>query len=450
MRVLGRGPLGRYKQLLQSCLIKPNQNQLQAVVLLQNLHDALEGYNPRINTTTWEKTSESAIDSPDFAWVDKEKKSTIFRLPARLSRLWSKSWANDTVLGPRGLYIYGGVGTGKSMIMDLFYDSVSVDRKRRVHFHEFMQGIHHRIHHLKQKGMTHDPIPQIAAQLSAQAWLLCFDELQVTNIVDAMLLRRLFGELMNNGVVMVTTSNRHPDGIQPTGLMAELYQNGIQRQSFLPTIALLKERCQVFNLDGGIDYRKQEQEKAPVYYYPLNENSRQTLAKIMTALSEGHPVVSKTLIMWERKMIIPQACGRVAKTTFKQLCGEPRSSAEYLEIARNFEVLIVEGIPRLSLATRNEARRFITLIDALYDRKVKLIASFESNLKELFNGDAVNTTPDRLLMDDLKLTSKDVQSSIFSGDEEVFAFQRAVSRLIEMRGCAWWAEDPRLDLIRNV
>ena len=215
-QIIKNGPFKVYQHLLSQRKIKENYHQREAIALLQKLHDDLDGYEPPIPHQKISNTKESKLESPDFSWVDNEKSSfSLSSLFSAKSFGWNKLWSSERkniIKGPKGLYLYGGVGTGKSMMMDLFFNTMDISRKRRVHFHQFMQDIHKKVFYLKQKGMTHDPIPAIAAHLSANAWLLCFDELQVTNIVDAMLLRRLFGELMDHGVVMVTTSNRHPDG----------------------------------------------------------------------------------------------------------------------------------------------------------------------------------------------------------------------------------------------
>jgi protein AFG1 len=203
-----RTPLLIYKTLLERGLLKPNLIQANAVEKLEKLHFQLQDYNPPEPYVSHEKTTFTKLDSPDFQWQS-------WSSPTNSNRSFFQSLfqrKTKSLLGPKGLYLFGGVGTGKSMLMDLFYESVPVERKRRVHFHAFMQDIHKRIHQLKEEGIAHDPLPIISASLAKDAWLLCFDELQVTNIVDAMLLRRLFTKLFDHGVVMVATSNRHPDG----------------------------------------------------------------------------------------------------------------------------------------------------------------------------------------------------------------------------------------------
>ncbi|KAJ3016186.1 Lactation elevated protein 1 [Thoreauomyces humboldtii] len=360
--------------------------------------------------------------------------------------------------GPTGLYLYGDVGTGKTMTMDLFYNAANFPRKRRVHFHAFMQDVHKRIHKLRvEKGVTYDPLPIIATELINDAWLLCFDELQVTDITDAMILRRLFDELFRRGMVMVTTSNRHPD---------ELYQNGIQRQSFLPTIALLKERCKVHSLNSGIDYRKEvvhmELKPALVSFReilicfgadvarPLNNATRRHVDAIFKNLTKGHDVGPETLHFLGRTLSIPLAStsASVCSLPFSTICGEPHSAADYLAVVSRFRTILLTDIPRMTLDHRNEARRFITFIDAMYENKTKLLISAETDIKSLFTGEEGARgsgvgAGERLLMDDLKLTTEHLTSAIFTGSEEVFAFQRAVSRLIEMQSLQWLGEDLR-------
>ncbi|KAH9274218.1 hypothetical protein BASA83_003526 [Batrachochytrium salamandrivorans] len=441
-----QGPIALYDNLVISGKLRDDAHQRKSVAKLQTLYEELQQYNPpilqsltkemqNIRSRVGEDSGKDKIQSPDFAWIDKSE-PTVFDMEP----------ANQVIRGPNGMYIYGDVGTGKTMIMDLFYQSINITRKRRVHFHAFMQDIHKRIHRLRvHEGITSDPLPLIALELANTAWLLCFDEMQVTDIGDAMILRLLlahtggfFFELFNRGVVMVTTSNRPPD---------DLYQNGIQRQSFLPAIDLLKSYCQVHSLNSGIDYRKADHHHYPVYFSPIDIETDDIVRRLFKEIRGSVEVDPKELSLWGRTLRIQEAAGRTAKVPFKQLCGEPLSAADYLELAKNFDVVLLTDVPAMTLSRRNEARRFITLIDALYENRVKLIVTMETELSDLFLDEPPShtggtiTDAQRLLMDDLKLSNEQISSSIFTGAEEVFAFQRAISRLTEMQTYGWVGDD---------
>lgn len=338
--------------------------------------------------------------------------------------------SND-VVAPKSLYIYGDVGTGKTMVMDLFYDTLPIERKRRVHFHAFMLDVHARVHRLKMKEPERaDVLGPIAADLASEAYVLCFDEFQVTDIADAMMLRKLFTELFARGVVVVTTSNRHP---------SELYKNGIQRKSFLPCIDLLLEKCEVVCLDSATDYRKAVKEMSQIYFHPLNQKTTHTIDQLTKDLTGGQKMAPMTLDFLSRQLQIPEQANGVARMTFDDLCKKPLSAADYLELVKKFQTIIITDIPRMTMKHRAEARRFITLIDAMYESKTKLIASGETGILEIFNAEeGKNDFNDdfRLMMDDLKLD--DVSSPLFSGQEEAFAFQRALSRLIQMQSKEWF------------
>ncbi|KAI8925542.1 AFG1-like ATPase-domain-containing protein [Entophlyctis helioformis] len=430
--------------------LRNDPHQRQTVALLQSLYRELLAYNPpvlpppkvekkRVMAEVGNDAGREKILSPDFAWID-QNEQTVFGMFKSLFE--SKAAADSVSYGPKGLYLFGDVGTGKTMVMDLFYKTIPIERKRRVHFHAFMQDTHKRIHQLRvHEGIT-------------EAWLLCFDELQVTDITDAMILRRLFSELFKRGVVTVMTSNRHPN---------ELYQNGIQRASFLPAIDLLKERCVVHSLNSGIDYRRQgkhisiglDAAACICPHSPLDIETDDMIRRLFNDLRGSTPgkcLEARELSFWGRKLIVREAAGRIAKIPFKQLCGEAHSAADYLELVKHFDTILLTDIPGMTLAHRNEARRFITLIDAMYENKIRLVATMESNLLDLFSGEPHTNelgqqeyhgmqSAERLLMDDLKLTTEQLTSSMFTGAEEVFAFQRAVSRLIEMQTHAWVGDD---------
>ncbi|KAI8816865.1 AFG1-like ATPase-domain-containing protein [Fimicolochytrium jonesii] len=451
-----QGPLATYTDLLERGLLRPDAHQRKTVELLENLYLRVKAYDPppvqHIDLEAdkalpaHKQHGRDDIMSPDFAWAVKQEEETFLSKVFGLFGGKKEKGVADVVeqRGPRGLYLFGDVGTGKSMTMDLFYNTVDIPRKRRVHFHAFMQDVHRRIHKLRtQKGITYDPIPILAAELVNDAWLLCFDELQVTDITDAMILRRLFDELFKRGMVMVTTSNRPPD---------DLYKNGIQRSSFLPAIDLLKQCLQIHSLNSGIDYRKQDMERLRVYFTPLNSTTAAHIDAIFTKLADGNPIAPRTLTVLGRPVVVPFASPNgVAKISFAEICGQPHSAADYLELVTTFHTILITDIPRMSMAHRNEARRFITLIDAMYENKTRLVVSAETDVAELFSGEeggvpakgngvasvAPKPKVDMLLMDDLKLSTEHLTSPIFTGAEEIFAFQRAVSRLREMQSLQW-------------
>lgn len=329
------------------------------------------------------------------------------------------------------------------MLMDLFYSTLPehIKRKRRVHFHSFMIDVHKRIHAAK-KAMGYrggDPIEPVARDLASDAYVLCFDEFQVTDIADAMILRQLFERLLNYGIVCVITSNRHPD---------ELYKNGIQRSSFVPCIELLKERFEVTDLDSGTDYRRIPRTLSHVYYDPISPENKQEIEKIFKAYTSDpeDPVVrNRKLTTWGRAITVPESSSKVAKFRFDDLCGRAMSAADYLEITKNFGTIFLLDVPKMGLSEKDLARRFITFIDACYDSKVKLLVTSEVPVFKVFADDPTREAHEisahmRSVMDDLGLSNEVVSaSSMFTGDEEVFAFARCCSRLVEM-GSKEWAE----------
>ena len=326
-------------------------------------------------------------------------------VPPRGSTLWR--FLGKKPEPARGLYVWGGVGRGKSMLMDLFFEHVHIHRKRRAHFHEFMLDIHARlkVEREKEKG---DPIPPVVTALADEARLLCFDEMVVNNMADAAIMSRLFAGLIDSGVTIITTSNRHPD---------DLYKDGLNRQLFLPFIELIKDKLDIFTLDGPVDYRRDRLGDAKTWLVPNGPEATVALSDAFFRLTDYPPedrahVPSMELDVGGGRMLhVPKALQGVAVFSFKRLCAEARGAADYLAIARRFHSVIIVGIPVLGPQNRNEAARFVTLIDALYEYRVKLLASADA-------------TPDALYPE---------------GDGR-FEFDRTVSRLMEMQSEEYLAE----------
>jgi cell division protein ZapE len=305
---------------------------------------------------------------------------------------------------PRGLYIHGPVGRGKSMLMDMFFENVAFEPKRRVHFHDFMAEVHARIKHWRDKAPG-DPIPRVAAEIRERAALLCFDEFHVLDIADAMILGRLCAALFEAGTVVVATSNRHP---------RDLYENGINRQLVLPAIDLIETRMEVLKLDGPIDYRLARLERASVYFTPLGAKAAAALDAVwhdLTGMTRGAPGALEVL---GRIVPIPEQARGVARFGFDELCVAAWGPQDYLALADAFHAVVLKDVPRLTPEKRNEATRFTTLIDALYERSVKLVCSAAA-------------LPDQL----------------YAEGDGAFEFARAASRLIEMQTPAYLAQGHR-------
>ncbi|KAF4575161.1 AFG1 ATPase family protein [Pleurotus pulmonarius] len=415
-------PIARYHQLVESGILRGDEHQHRIIGRLQRLHNQLLSYDP------------PTIPNPS------ESNSLLSRIfPFARSDIDAQAPPPNI---PKGLYLYGDVGTGKTMLMDLFYQTLpsNMTRKRRVHFHAFMIDVHKRVHEAK-KAMGYrggDPILPVARDLANEACVLCFDEFQVTDIADAMILRRLLENLMKFGVVMVMTSNRHPD---------DLYKNGIQRSSFVPAIELIKSQIEVTDLNSGTDYRRVPRALSKVYYDPLSEQTDIAIRQIFdqfTSERSDPPIENRPLKIWGRTLLVPKSTSTVAWFEFDKLCGQPLSAADYIEVARVFETVFVVGIPKMGLSQKDMARRFITFIDACYESKTRLFVTSEVPVTQVFSDDASNDAAKpisdhmRSVMDDLGLTSHAVgSSSIFTGEEEVFAFARACSRLVQMGSKEW-------------
>ncbi len=301
---------------------------------------------------------------------------------------------------PRGIYMWGGVGRGKSMMMDLFASCITAVPKRRVHFHEFMLEVHDRLRaeRIKEKG---DPIAPVVADLASEFRLLAFDEMVVNNMADAAIMSRLFTGLLDAGVTIVTTSNRAP---------SDLYKNGLNRQLFLPFIALIEERLDVLTLNGPTDYRLQRLGGFPTWYVPNGPPATEALSRAFFRLTDfpvedrAHVPSEELAVPGGRTLHVPKSLKGVGVFSFKRLCAEARGAPDYLAIARHFHTVIIVGIPKLGPENRNEAARFVTLVDELYEHKVKLLAAADAEPEQLYQ----------------------------AGDG-AFEFERTVRRLMEMR-----------------
>ena len=358
----------RYRALVAAGELRPDADQERAVEALARLAAAL-------------------ADVP-------RKGSILWRLAGRATK------------PPGGVYLWGGVGRGKSMLMDLAFETIPHTPKRRVHFHEFMQEVHARLRseRAKEEG---DPIPPVARAIAEDAKLLCFDEMVINNSADAMILSRLFAHLLDAGVTVVTTSNRPP---------RDLYLGGLNRELFLPFIALIEEALEVVPLNGPTDYRLARLGGMPTWYVPNGPAATAALSEAFFRLTD-YPVEDRARVPREdlplgggRILHVPKSLKGVAVFSFKRLCGEARGAPDYLSVARHFHTVILVGIPRMGPDNRNEAARFVTLIDALYEQKVKLLAAADAEPQDLY----------------------------VAGDG-AFEFERTASRLIEMQSEAYMA-----------
>jgi len=371
-------------------------------------------------------SSRSIIDRYDYLVShgrierDPQQEAIVRRLEALNvaigeSRLASKSSALGWLFGAKqkpvrtkGLYIWGSVGRGKTMLMDLFFDTATLEPKRRVHFHDFMADAHKRIfawRQLKKNGEVKgdDPIAPVAEALAKEAALLCFDEFAVTDIADAMMLGRLFQALWARDVIVVATSNVDP---------VDLYKDGLNRALFLPFIAMIAANMDVEKLDSRTDFRLEKLGGAPVYHVPADETATAALTKAFAALSGEDRGAPAHLPHLGREIVIPQAAGRLARFDYADLCKQPLGAGDFLAIADHFHTIIVDNIPVIQSEERNEAKRFINLVDALYDRHVLLLASAAAEPDALYRA---------------------------AQGREAFEFARTASRLTEMRSGEYMA-----------
>ncbi len=362
-------PLSKYEADLASGNFTPDAAQRKAVEALQRLFDELMVYHGRA----------------ERSWLDK-----------------LKGLFGQQPQAPKGIYFWGGVGRGKTYLVDTFFDALPFKRKMRVHFHRFMHRVHKELKLLKGQS---DPLPLIADKLAAEARVICFDEFFVQDITDAMLLGTLMQELFQRGVVLVATSNIIPD---------ELYRNGLQRQRFLPAIELIKQNCEVINVDSGIDYRLRTLTRAEIYHAPLDAEADTNLQRYFAELAPDHCSrnTDGSIRINGRDIAVRLECDDVVLFEFDAICGGPRSQNDYIEIAQIYHAVLISNVPQLGGANDDAARRFLALVDEFYERRVKLILSAAVPLEKIYS--------------EGKLT---------------FEYQRCVSRLQEMQSHDYLAQE---------
>lgn len=360
-----KGPLYRYQEAVDRGEYQSDESQEKALGLLQNLHDSL---------------------------IQRRNKK-----PGILSRLLGKSQSRSAV---KGLYFWGGVGRGKTFLMDLFYEELPFQEKKRLHFHRFMREVHRQLRDIQGEP---NPLKKVARHFAGETQVICFDEFFVSDITDAMLLAGLLDEMFRLGVTLIATSNVEPD---------HLYENGLQRRKFLPAIELLKTHTLVFNMDGEVDYRLRALESAEIYHFPLDAAADAGLINAFASICPDEGRLGVVLPI-EGRDILTRRCGDgVAWFDFEAVCDGPRSQNDYIELAQLFQTVLVGKVPRFDEKLEDQARRFISLVDEFYDRNVKLIISAEAAILDLYHGTRL-----------------------------AFEFQRTTSRLQEMQSKEYLARE---------
>jgi len=437
----------RYKDMCGAGEITHDPNQEQVIARLDELASKLNGYVPQRQSRAPAAATKGTANGAGGGFLSglfggANKKSAAPPKPAELPRILP--------IGPKGLYVWGGCGSGKTFLMDMFYNSVQVERKQRIHFHEWMISVHERLHRLqKSKAMVQekantewtataalaqqkqlknasaknesadDLVEQVANEMMSEGWLLCFDEFQVTHISDAIIMKRLFSILFERGAVVVATSNRPPE---------DLYLNGLNRPLFLPFIPMLKDFCDVHDIASQTDYRlitECEEEDRRVFITPSGKEEAKLLERKFYRICHGEVMTGGQVETQGRRIVVPKAAvnSNVAWFTFKDLCDRPMGAADYLAIASAFHTVFISDIPQLSMQERDQVRRFITMIDNFYERHTKLVCTAANDPYELFH-----------------VTEEEKKTSVA---DEIFAWDRTVSRLIEMQSVKYLSEQAR-------
>jgi len=450
-------PIKLYTKIVEQGILHEDAHQHSVVERLDAVHNQIESQRgPRgaqvIDTNPKESTSVGGFFANLFKPSDKAIKQgdLVYALEAKSHNDQEKIKLSDPTIP--GIYLHGDVGCGKTLLMDLTYECLkhngAVHGVRRLHFNKFMLDCHRRLHRIKQavpknrsdSYKPYDVIPPLADELMKEGWVICFDEFQVTDIADAMIIRRLFFELWKRGMVLICTGNRRPD---------DLYKNGLQYKNFEPFIPLLRQHTKANFLNSGIDYRKKDiATHGDTYVLQSEENAEQRFEAFLseiTGLAHFSEMTPQILKVFGRNFEVPRAHGRIALFTFAELCDRPLGAQDYIEIADHFDVIFLKDLPVIDMQNRRaEARRFITLIDNLYDMRTGVVFLAEDSPENLFTVENTIRTEwtheERQFMDDLKIAGTKAAEalSVISGEDEAFALARLISRMFEMKTEEYW------------